>query len=194
MSLRFQADADLAATAAVPQAKVGQLATVLLSEPEPRYSQVAPGIAVHVRPTVLPDGSAARLKIDARFGVATSDYNPSQQKPDDQWVQPPPPGISSHRVRTDAAVSAFDLFDISSFSVDTVVPQSPFFVPILSRLPVIGHVFEIPRKNQSTRHESIVLVNTVILPRAMALAGFYVGDTPNQDREEDAKLKVAATH
>jgi hypothetical protein len=186
--------AKSAAAAAVPQAQLGQLAAVVLSEPEPRYSKVAPGIAVHVRPTVLADGSAARLKIDARFGVTTSDYNPSQQKADDQWVQPPPPGISAHRILTDAAVSAFDLFDISSFSVDTVVPQSPYFVPVLSRLPIIGHIFEFPRKNQSTRHESIVLVNTVILPRAMALAGFYVGGPKSPAKKEPPQAKVAATH
>jgi hypothetical protein len=180
-----------AVTAAVPQAQVGQLAAVLLSEPEPRYSKVAPGIAVHVRPTVLADGTAARLKIDARFGVTTSDYNPSQTT--DQWVQPPPPGISAHRVLTDAAVSAFDLFDISSFSVDTVVPQSPFVVPVLGRLPIIGHIFEFPRKNLSTRHESIVLVNTVILPRAMALASFYVTDN-DQCNDARAKPAVAAVH
>jgi hypothetical protein len=186
--------AKSATTAAVPEAKLGQVAAIVLSEPEPRYSKVAPGIAVHVRPTVLADGSAARLKIDARFGVAISDYNPAQQKYDDQWVQPPPPGISAHRVLTDAAVSAFDLFDISSFSVDTVVPRSPFVVPVLGRLPFIGHIFEFPRKNQATRHESIVLVNTVILPRAMALASFYVGGKENPPPEKGAKPRVAAVH
>jgi len=177
---------------ALPQVDLASLAAGVLTEPEPRYSQVAPGIAVHVRPTVLADGSAARLKIDARFGVATADYNPNNQNPSDQWVQPPPPGISAHRVQTDAAVSAFDLFDISSFSVDTVVPRSPFVVPILGRLPFIGHIFEIPRKNQSIRHESIILVNTVILPRALELASFYLGDGPAPDKA--AKQGTVATN
>jgi hypothetical protein len=95
-SERAGAVAKTAATATVPQVEAGKVAAVVVSEPEPRYSKVAPGIAVHVRPTVLADGSAARLKIDARFGVAISDYNPSQQKADDQWVQAPPPGISAH--------------------------------------------------------------------------------------------------
>jgi hypothetical protein len=43
-----------------------------------------------------------------------------------------------------------------------------------------------------TRHESIVLVNTVILPRAMALASFYV-EGEDQEKEKDAKPKVAAS-
>jgi hypothetical protein len=159
--------------AALPQGKAALLAGALLSETPPTFSKVAPGIAIHVRPTVLPDGSAARLTIDARFGVTTADYDPKDQGRQDVRMQPPPPGIASHHVSTDAAVSAFDLFDISSFTVDTAVPQAPFVVPLLGRLPILGRMFQFRRDNVTTRHESLILVNTAILPRSLALLSYY---------------------
>src|SRR5579863_612974 len=159
--------------AAIPQGQAALLAAGLLSESPPRYSKVSPGVSVHVVPTVVPDGSAARLQIDARFGVVTSDYDPSQQSDSDTWAQPPPAGISSHHVITDAEVGAFDLFDISSFAFDSSVPQAPFVFPILGRLPIVGQIFQFRRQNVTTRHESLVLVNSAILPRSLSLAEFY---------------------
>ena len=169
--------------AALPQGKAALLAGALLSETPPTFSKVAPGIAVHVRPTVLPDGSAARLTIDARFGVTTADYDPKDQARTDVRMQPPPPGIASHHVSTDAAVSAFDLFDISSFTVDTAVPQAPFVVPLLGRLPILGRMFQFRRDNVTTRHESLILVNTAILPRSLALLSYYQAGRPTSSPE-----------
>jgi hypothetical protein len=146
--------------AGLPDGQAALLAAVLMSETEPTFSKVAPGIAIHVQPTVLPDGGAARLKIDARFGVTSTPTDTRAR--DDVWNYPPPPGISSHNVTTDAVVNAFDLFDLSSFSVESSSPQSPFYVPILGRLPIIGRAFHFPRKNK-----------TVILPRSIELHSFY---------------------
>jgi hypothetical protein len=136
---------------------------------------VAPGIGISVRPTVLPDGSAARLTIDARFGVTSS----VATQPNDVFVQGTPSGISRHDVRTDAAINAFDLFDISSFDVQSVSPQAPFFVPILGRLPIIGPAFQWPRHPKVTHHSSLILVNAVILPRSLDLLRLY-GDEPRE--------------
>jgi hypothetical protein len=124
-----------------------------------------------VRPTVLPDGGSARLTIDARFGVNSTPLSTAART--DVWAQAPPDGITSHNVKTDAVVSAFDLFDISSFSVATSHPQTPFYIPILGRLPILGPAFQIPRHNKEAHFESIVLVNTVILPRSLELHRFY---------------------
>jgi hypothetical protein len=150
------------------------LAAALTTEVEPTYTTVAPGIGVHVRPTVLPDGGAARLAIDARFGVSSTPQ--AADNTADTWRQAPADGIVSHNVRTDAAVTAFDLFEISSFSVTASHPQAPFYVPILGRLPVIGRAFQLPRRNKETHFESLVLVNTVILPRSLELHRFYGRD------------------
>ena len=179
--------------AALPQGKAALLAGALMSETPPTFSKVAPGIAIHVRPTVLPDGSAARLTIDARFGVTTANYDPKDQARTDVRMQPPPPGIASHHVSTDAAVSAFDLFDISSFTVDTAVPQAPFTVPILGRLPILGRMFQFRRDNVTTRHESLILVNTAILPRSLALLSYYQAGRPTSSPEVSG-AQPAAPH
>ncbi|HYO14198.1 MAG TPA: hypothetical protein VE685_13465 [Thermoanaerobaculia bacterium] len=156
------------------------LAAALAADVEPTYSKVAPGIAINVRPTVLPDGGAARLTIDARFGVNSTPLDPDGTT--DTRRQPPADGIISHNVRTDAAVTAFDLFEISSFSVTASHPQAPLYVPILGRLPVIGRAFQFPRRNKETHFESLVLVNAVILPRSLELHRFY-GRDASPERE-----------
>ncbi|HEY0555500.1 MAG TPA: BON domain-containing protein [Thermoanaerobaculia bacterium] len=166
------------------------LAAVLSADTEPAYTKVAPGIALSVRPTVLPDGGAARLTVDARFGVAST---PLDQGRTDIWRAAPPAGIASHNIHTDAVVSAFDLFDISSFSVTVSHPQTPFYIPILGRLPILGPAFQIPRRNKETLFESIVLVNTVILPRSVELHRFYGRDvSPRQNPEIDCREEPAA--
>jgi hypothetical protein len=166
------------------------LAAILSADTEPAYTKVAPGIALSVRPTVLPDGGAARLTVDARFGVAST---PLDQDRSDIWRAAPPAGISSHHIHTDAVVSAFDLFDISSFSVTVSHPQTPFYIPILGRLPILGPAFQIPRRNKETLFESIVLVNTVILPRSVELHRFYGRDVnPRRNPEIDCREEPAA--
>ena len=167
--------------AGLPQAQAMLLAAALLSETEPTYSKVAPGIAINARPTVLPDGGSARLTIDARFGVTSEPLDAEERT--DVWAQAPPSGISSHHIRTDTNVSAFDLFEISSFSIAASHPQSPFYVPILGRLPVIGRAFQIPRRNKNVHFESLVLVNTVILPRALQLNRFYESQIQEDPKE-----------
>jgi len=156
--------------AGLSEAQALALAAVLTADTEPAFTSVAPGIAINVRPTVLPDAGAARLTVDARFGVTSTPLNTDRP---DIWRQAPPAGIASHEVRTDTAVSAFDLFDISSFSVTASHPRSPFYIPILGRLPVIGQAFQIPRHDQETLFESLILVNTVIVPRSIELYHFY---------------------
>jgi hypothetical protein len=161
------------------------LAALLSADTEPAYTRVAPGIALSIRPTVLPDGGAARVTVDARFGVAST---PLDQNRSDLWRAAPPAGIASHNIHTDAAVNAFDLFDISSFSVTVSHPQTPFYIPILGRLPVLGPAFQIPRRNKETLFESIVLVNTVILPRSVELHRFYGRDVnPRPDSSIDCR-------
>jgi hypothetical protein len=94
----------------------------------------------------------------------------------DNWKQPFADAVKMHKVVTDVAVSVFDLFDISSFSMESSYPQTPFSIPVLGRLPIIGPVFQCPRDKKRVHHESIILVNTIILPRAMDLARFYGGN------------------
>jgi hypothetical protein len=154
----------------LPQAEAIILAAAL-AEPEAHFAKVAPGVEVNVRPTVLPDGAAARLTIDASFGVTTTPIDAAAST--DTRNEPPPPAVETHHVQTDATVGVFDLFDISSFSITTSHPQSPAFFPVLGRLPIIGRAFQWPRRPKQTHHESVILINTVVLPRALTLSSFY---------------------
>jgi hypothetical protein len=153
----------------LPQAQALLLAAALTSETEPTYTQVAPGISINVRPTVFPDGGTARLLIEARFSNTTT----VDTATDGNWAGPPPDRVASHTATTDAAVNPFDLLELSSFQQETSAPRSPYFVPILGRLPILGRAFQIPRQPKKTHHESLLLVNSVILPRSVELQRFY---------------------
>jgi hypothetical protein len=141
-----------------------------LAEQEPVFSEVAPGVKIFVRPTVHPDGSNARLEFNCSFGVTTA--IPAQQA-NDIWGQAKADAIESHRVSTDASIGVFDLFDISSFSIESSHPQAPYYIPVLGRLPIIGPAFQFPRDKKRVHQESIVLVNTTILPCALDLTRYY---------------------
>lgn len=169
----FPNNADGKAAPRVPLLDLETFPALLLAaglvEEKPVFNEVAPGVRVSVRPTVVPDGSSARLELECSFGVATK--LPGSQE--DIWGQTQADAVESHRVSTDAAISVFDLFDISSFSIDSSHPQAPYYVPVLGRLPFVGPAFQWPRNKKRVRHESLILVNTVILPRALDLARYY---------------------
>jgi hypothetical protein len=148
-----------------------------LLKPQPRaFATIAPGIGISVRPTVLPNAAAARLQILASFGVAAA--MPERETGSDNPQPPVLDAVESHLVRTDANIDALDLVGLSSLSTDTRVPRGPFVFPVLGRLPVLGPIFQFSRKDTRIHHYSIILVNTVILPRALDIARNYAGMQP----------------
>ena len=158
----------------LPQAQALLLAAALAAEadPERAYTELTPGISVKVTPSVLPDGGSARLKLDFNFGVSTT--VPDMTKHPDVRKAPLADAIQSHQSTTDATVSGFDLFDISSFTMMTSHPQTRYY-PLLGSLPLIGRAFKQSTKSKETHHESVVLVNAVILPRTLGILRFYKG-------------------
>ena len=130
-----------------------------------------------------PDGGSADLTLDSDFGVTTSALGDNSGR-SDVWAQAEPDAIQSSHVTTQAYVSGFDLFDISSFTVETSTPQGPDHIPVLSRLPILGPLFQIPRGSRKVQHESIILVNASLLPRALGLVGFYGAGRVNQPPQE----------
>jgi hypothetical protein len=145
----------------------------LIGDVDRTFTKVAPGIEINVRPTVFPDGASTRLKVDCRFGVTTQPVMRSEGLPGHPWQDAPADLIASHRVQTDLATSAFDLLDISSFALTSTHPRPPMVIPILGRLPVVGGIFQCPRRDKVTHHQSMILANAIILPRAMDLARLY---------------------
>ncbi len=158
--------------APLPQAQALLLGSAILSDVQPRFTSVAPGVEVKVVPSVLPDEQSARLQLNFRFGVETSVLG--EERPDLKPARPAD-AVKSHQVVTDTTVTAFDLFDVSSFSLATSHPQAPHYIPILGRLPLIGPVFQLPRGNKRTHHESVILANAVIQPRSLYMTRFYQG-------------------
>ena len=142
-----------------------------LNAPDPEITQIAPGVAINILPTVLPDGGSARLQLDFDFGVQ-SKVIASIENPDGRRKSVPIDGIVSNHVRTDLTISAFELFDVSSFSIESSYPRSRY-LPIIGSIPLLGEIIKKPPKNKVTRHESLVLVNAIILPRVLDLTHFY---------------------
>jgi hypothetical protein len=158
----------------LPDAQAVALAALLAADTTPSFTKVAPGVAIHVKPTVLPDGGAARIAIDAMFGVRSTAPSTGEAG---FFGDTPADAIESHHLQTDTAVSAFDLFDVSSFALTASRPQAPFYVPVLGQLPLLGKAFQFPRKPKETHFESMLLINTVILPRSLELYRFYGRET-----------------
>ena len=144
---------------------------LLTNQTQQVYTQVAPGVSVDVRPTVLRDGASARLKMHVKFGLDTIGEIGSEGN-NGVYKSVPAPMVKSHEVTTDAAISALDLFDISSFSLQTSYPRSRY-LPVIGSIPLIGELIKRPAKNKITTHESMILVNAVIVPRALDVARFY---------------------
>lgn len=155
----------------LPQGQAALIAAALLSDVEPAFTKVSPGIEIKVRPSVTPDGTSANLVLDARFGVTTEALGTKDRT--DVFAQRPADAVQNHKVTTVADVSGFELFDISSFNIATSHPQAPYYLPILGRIPLFGPMFQIPRGSKKTYQESVILVNATLLPRSLGLVGFY---------------------
>jgi hypothetical protein len=134
------------------------------------YYRVAPGIDIHVTPSMTPDGTSANIKLDATFGEDTSSGDAANTLSN---TYRPPNSVKQHRVQTVANVGGFNLFEVSSFNMDTQYPRPPFILPILGNLPLVGNVFRFERGTNRTYHQSIILVNATLTPRSLGLVGFY---------------------
>ncbi len=134
------------------------------------YYKVAPGISVKVTPAMTPDGTNANLNLDVTFGVET---NIAKDSSTDALAYRPPDAVKSHHITTTAAVGGFNLFEVSSFNMDTVTPRSPFIFPVLGNLPLIGNMFRFAHSPNHTFHQSIILTNAILIPRGLGLVNLY---------------------
>ncbi len=137
----------------------------------PSYRKLATGTSLAIRPFVLPDGGSARVQMSLTSTVAPDQPSPGQLAQRDV----PFDVISSHSVTTEATISAFDLETVSSFGVQTTGPGDyAWRVPLLDQLPLLGELFHGPRRRETKRQDSIVIVNLTILPRSLDLVPYYV--------------------
>jgi hypothetical protein len=138
----------------------------------PIYTSVAPGLDLSVRPSVLPGARAARLVVSFRASNSVTDSDSNRHRPD------PLSAINSHETTTDVAVDAFDIFPLSTFSVETTALGDPQWrIYGLEGIPIIGNVFVGPRRPVTNTARSLVVVYTTILPRSLDIARRYSADS-----------------
>ena len=152
------------------------------SDIEPNFGQIAPGISVKATPSTSLSGSAADLKLDTIFGVpaVTPDASPKA----DVYDIVHPSGIASDEVTTRVEVDGFRLFNVSSEDTQTTTPQGNTGIPFLSRIPLIGTIFQMPLAPLKIDYQSLLLVNAVIVPKSLRLANFY-GAVAARNHPED---------
>ena len=164
------------------------LAALLSPEPKPVYSTVAPGVKIKVRPSVMPDGSSARLEIESSFGVKTTLPENAASR-DDIRLAKRPATIESHQVETDLNISALDLFELSSFNMETITSRTKSFAKI-GQVPLLGKLFEYT-DNHTIHQESTILVQATILPRVASLMRFYTSGKSDESNNAPAAPNTA---
>jgi hypothetical protein len=174
----------------------------LLAPPTNTSTTVAPGISIDVTPYVLKDGGSARLDItidETMNDTGSAAANPTATASGGSLLigkvfgdlaaalDPPTKSgsstsagsldyIPSHQMKTDVAVEASDLFEISSFSMEhTTLGNPSWSVAVLDTLPVIGKLFSGPRVKITKHQESMMVVYVSILPKTLDLASGYIG-------------------
>lgn len=156
----------------VANLEAAALFKMLFNEDTPTaYNRVAPGISIGVLPTVLRDGGSARLQIHLASTMQTDTISNDDVAKRGQ----PLDRIGKHLLKTDVAVSALDLFELSTFGMEhTSLGDPQWRVPLLAQLPILGPLFWGPRSRVTKHQESLLIVNATVLPKALDLAGRYV--------------------
>ena len=151
---------------------------------EVSYYKVAPGIRVQVTPAMTPDGTNALLKMEVEFGVETSLEKDSSKE---TLAYRPPDAVKSHTIKTTATVGGFNLFEVSSFNVETLSPRAPFIFPILGNLPLVGPMFRFSHSARRTYFQSVILTNATLVPRGLGLVNLYGANFAGSKRIDDLK-------
>ncbi|MEQ1823544.1 MAG: hypothetical protein ABL949_13620 [Fimbriimonadaceae bacterium] len=139
------------------------LFTILESQKESYYT-IAPGLSLGVRPTVMADGSTANLDIQVISAVSASDED-SNAKITSRFDT-----IQVSPLTTKVQVSAFDMFGLSTFGMDTATRGNPRWeIPGLSSLPIFGNMFKGPSSPDRRHQELVMFASVMIVPRALDL-------------------------
>ena len=119
-----------------------------------------------ILPTVLPDGGNARLPI--RLTSSASVGNPSDK--DKLPTGGPIDHMQSSSVVTDLHVRAFDLFHISTATLEhTSLGDYRWRIPVLENVPLLGGMFRGPRGAVTKKHSAMVIGTVMVLPRSVDL-------------------------
>ncbi|NLO06504.1 MAG: type II and III secretion system protein [candidate division WS1 bacterium] len=163
----------------IPTDRLLGLALALGQEQEV-WAALREGVELTFTPWVLPGGSGAEIDIDCTVThgdggeEAGGDANPELTR------------VARHNANTQVYVDAMDLFSLSSLNLRTSHPRSDYSVPVLGQLPIVGSLFRFPRSPQQVHHESVLLVQSVVLATGRELADLIELDSQGASTEPAA--------
>lgn len=139
----------------VPGQHLGQLAA------ETERTTVSVGDDISVTPVIQPDGSSVAFHL-----VYT--HTPERNTEGQTGAAP---GVKRHLVETDVHMPSLELQEVSRFRLSLESAESGDGVPLLEDLPIVGVLFRPRRSEATTVQENVILVEAVVYPTAMSLAG-----------------------
>jgi hypothetical protein len=164
----------------VPGAPVLSLIAAL-SKDTSAWRAITSGVSMEITPSVLRNSASAELDIEFTTGP-TKDKEPV---PDDQFTGTtrlrPLSRIKQNTVKTSVYVNTLDIFALSTFNSQTTEDGGRTYIPVIgtiwqgvfSGVPIIGQLFSWKNPPNSIQHQSVVLINSFIVPTAMGLAHLY---------------------
>jgi hypothetical protein len=144
-----------AGLASVPGQHLGELAG-----PSERIT-VSVGDDIAVTPVIQADG----------FSVAFHLVYTHIPQRDTEGKKPIPSGVQRHLIETDVHLPSLELQEVSRFRVALDSDVQEKGIPLLEDVPGAGALFRPRRAAASTTQENIILVDAVVYPTALALAG-----------------------
>jgi hypothetical protein len=129
-----------------------------LGEDKPVYTTVAPGLEMTATPVVLADLNSVRLNLTFKVNTERTVGEGSGEAPG---------MVQSHSVSTDPTGMMFDLLAVSTMNIQQTYPTRGWYVPVLHRAPILGPMFEGPKRNRTLDHVSLILITQSIQPRAI---------------------------
>lgn len=139
----------------VPGQHLGQLVA-----PSERLT-VSAGDDIAVTPVIQPDGYSVAFHLV---------YTHTPQR-DSDGQRPPPAGVQRHLVEADVHMPGLEVQEVSRFRVALDSDEQGKGIPLLEDVPGVGALFRPRRAAASTNQENIILVEAVVYPTALALAG-----------------------
>jgi hypothetical protein len=122
---------------------------------------VSAGDDIAVTPVIQPDGFSVAFHLV---------YTHTPQRESDGQT-PPPAGVQRHMIEADVHMPSLEVQEVSRFRVALDSDEQGKGIPLLEDIPGVGALFRPRRAAASTTQENIILVEAVVYPTALALAG-----------------------
>jgi|GEM_PF-2174120 hypothetical protein len=175
----------------VPIASVVDLIAAL-SQDRSSWRTLTSGVSLTITPNVLRNNQSAELAINFSSGPPSPSTLQAGVRPLSQ--------ITNQNLTTNAYVNALDLFTLSTFNNQVTIDGGRTYLPfigtiwqgIFSDIPILGNLFSWKNHPKNVQYQSIVLINSFIVPTAIGLAPLYQPDQPQGDTSNLFNLNSTA--